>query len=457
MRYLRIYGNILVVVALAIVAVAAAPVLVAAVVGYLPAGARLAGTHYISLLDMALRVLIAIAAAIAIRLLLGDRGRASALEELGLEESGGQIEVYRGFTRDVGVDPSVARQVIEMNSAMSEGDRGSDFRRANQPNFGAELGYHLGVDAETRAMMREFFATAAQDSRRSFSTTTHVIVEGGRIERSHATTAEVEPTSRYAPRDPENDPNWTGEVTEKELHAKIFGGWDDAPALDERVEQLFIEEPVDEVAETTEASEAPAHAIGPETTHPMAVSRVGRDRFDAITESRVPGLDEAREEQDQHAAADTGAAGEASSAEADTGDDSSPVGIWDDYELDLRGDLDAEASGTAVLEEDRGNDLAEGESAFAAPAIENEPVVEAEEDDYTVEAADAPEELVLEDDAVLAEVQGDPVIAGLISAMELTRRLAASNNLRYLYAFYGSVLRDSQADHPDDTVTEHVA
>ena len=373
----RIYGTIAAAAVLAVAAVLVAPALVATVVEYLPAPARVPGGRYVPLAIDGVRATVVIVAAIIIGLVLRDRGRAEALEEVGLGGAG-EVEVYRGFTREVGLDPSVVRQVIDINSQMDGELRESDFRRANQPNFSAELGYRLGVDSETREMMREFFATAATDSRRSFSTTTHVVVEGGRIERSHGTEMLVEPTSRYAPRDPDSDPNWTGEVTEQELHAKIFRGWGD----DDELEADGPDGPVFVGSLPDSAGQEIAVAAGDVAIWP------GED----------PEGSEMEEEEDE---------GEA----------------W----------IEAPAAGT-------GDALAWAmEEPAEEPASAEAPLEQGLDTQHELPSDAVPSGVLdFDDEGIFASVRGDPVIDGLIRAMELARRLPATEDLRYLYVFYGS-------------------
>lgn len=435
--YIRVYGNLIVVAILAAIGSFVTPTLVIGVVGYLPLSSRIAGGLYEPLITDGVRLVIVLVAALVIRTLMRDKGRATALHEAGLSDSDGAIEVYRGFANEVGVDPALARQVIDLNARMSREERGSDFHRANQPNFSAELGYHLGVDGETRAMMREFFATSAEDARRSFSTSTHVTMEGGRIERHHETDAVVEPVSRFAPRDPENDPNWRGEVTKRELNAKIFGSWDDEPVV---VPSSFTEEypPVIPVADSDNDTVVLAefdedHNDGGEDEAPNVVLP---QNWESEAELAIVPNEDEDEEIDEEAHPLEPTFGDVAEEEGEGIVLASEDG-WSDDEILYNGVVQgiaesepqwAEGDETDVVSD--GIELADKHGQVLDVAESN-----------PVENSDIPEieesEIFSDDDEVFALVQSDPVVAGLINAMGLTRRMPSTDDVRYLYAFYG--------------------
>lgn len=425
MKYVRIYGNIILVVLLAALGVVLAPTVVSAIVGYLPGAMPREVEAHSPLITAIIRIAIMGLAGMVVRILV--RERRGALHEWALGETHGEIELYRSFVGDVGVEPSLTRQVIELNSQLREIDRVGDFHRANQPNFAAELGYQLGVNSDTRRMMQEFFAGADPEARRSFSTSTHVTIEGGRIEQTYDTAAQVEPVSRYAPKDPGNDPNWRGEVTPVELHAKIFGKWDDSFA------SVLPTEDVDATSGNSDVIERRGGWDIDDFDFELAVLRTSiadvpvghQEPFDLVAET-VKG--------------DAGSSVGESVLEADEPE---------------HADMSADATETGV-EEDAGE-------VFELPVYEDADIDGGEEDDRGVLSEDefeneaerviGAQDVFSDDDEIFAQVEGDPVISGLIKAIGLTRRLPKPDKLRYLFAFYGSEVETLVGEFNEPSIT----
>ena len=439
--YARIYGNLIVVAVLAALGVLVTPALVVGVNGYLPASLRLAGGHYEQLITDGVRLVIVLIAVLVLRTLVRDKDRAAALHEIGLDDSDGAIELYRGFTKDVGVDPSLTRRVIEMNAQMSPEDRGSDFHRANQPNFSAALGHQLGVDGETRAMMRDFFATSAADSRRSFSTSTHVTMEGGRVEQHHETDAVVEPVSRFAPRDPENDPNWRGEVTKKELNAKIFGSWDDELVV---VPGSFVEQ-------TPPVIPAPNSSEDAVVLPGFVEGEQDAGEVETPTHIFTKNWEPERVEQHLSIVADAERPADVERPVEEEG--VQPLETIPDDELEEEPELEEDDEGGILLASEDGwtedeilydgivRSIAESEPHWAL-SDETDVLSYGSDDSGNDEPSSGDDEaleseIFTDDDAVFAGVESDPVVAGLINAIGLTRRLPSTQGVHYLYAFYG--------------------
>ena len=225
---------VLAVLGIAVLGIAAAPLAVGGVIGLLSpaAGVELVAPAIVP----AVRILVTAAAALAIISLVRGHGKSAARYERDLPP-GREVEIYRGFTRDVGIQPPMVRKIVDITAAMTEDEREGDFRRASQPSFAAELGYHLGIDAETRALLREFFAEAGTE-RRSFSSSTRMTIENGRIERSQETTAEAGPAKQ--PQDGEAKEDSATEGHPARRIARVFDPWDPAALPDTGPDPQFV-------------------------------------------------------------------------------------------------------------------------------------------------------------------------------------------------------------------------
>jgi hypothetical protein len=136
-----------------------------------------------------------------------------------------EIEIYRQI-REQGIPPKLAGEIVVTNADLDDETRVRDWHRANQPSFAAELGYRLGIDSETRQMMREFFTNTEKDNmRRTFSTSLEVTLENGTLRKSNSTEAVVEPVSRFALHDPDSAPEST--VDPASGDTKLLGEWDE--------------------------------------------------------------------------------------------------------------------------------------------------------------------------------------------------------------------------------------
>jgi len=415
MRYLRTYWPVALAAAIVIAVVLAAPALVTALAAL---SGRTLSHKDAALATLMTRALLVLIGTVACAFLARARRGAIIEAELWEDQDEGAIELYRGLTRDAGVAPGVVRQVIDSTLRMAEDERDGDFERANIPNFAAELGYRLGINSETRAMMREFFQTNRDDdTKRSFSTSTRVTMEGGRIEHTQGTKAEVEPVSRYAPVDPDSDPNWTGEVKEEDLRRKLFLGWDDPMITgdDEQAGSLVPDYIDEEIADRgqansgTQVKTAPVRPdVGPDVAPPLS---------DALTSSDTDDNDQDHDGNGrrEYVASDEEPATDIVEAVSDTtGEDDTDF----DYARSLFGSEDEfEADAEIVLPE-----VPDG--AFQIPDGEFE--ADEEEAGWTISLM----------------VQHDPVIAGLVNSLQLTRRLPGGGDIRHLYSFYGSAVPD---------------
>jgi hypothetical protein len=342
--YLRLYRNAIIATAITILVMIAVPSVITPLVNDLPPSLGSVLLRYHSSVVLGGEGLALIIGAVVVWMLVRDQE--DTVIELGMDETA--VDIYRNI-RDRGIEPAVAQQVVNANTSMDEDMRGRDWQQANQPSFATELGYRLGIDGETRKMMREFFANsgAEVDTRRSFSTSLKVTIENGNIKKSHTTDAVIEPVSRFRPIDPEHDPNWTGDIAPEIVKAKIFGDWNDDPVPDD----------------------------------------------------------------------------------PDTGDDS-----HEGHDTHVE-EVEEEVHQDAMVIEPWPEEL-------VLPEPEPEPVPLTSD---TLDVIDGDGEVIEQDDitdaeteALFAAVSGDPVIAGLIEAMKLTRRLDAPDNITYVYAYYGS-------------------
>ena len=463
-RYIRAYGNLIVVGAVALVGILVTPILISGILGYLPAGARIAGGNHQTLVDGVVRLLIIVVAGVVLKFLISDNGRATQLHQYGLADTDGAIELYRGFAEEIGVEPSVARRVIDMNAQMDTDERIRDFNRANVPNFSASLGHHLGVGTEDLAMMREFFATSAPDARRSFSTSTHVTMEGGRIEQHHETDAVVDPISRFAPKDPDGDPNWHEGASSRDLTAKIFGDWEDESTF---TPTHLVEETLPESTDLGDDRPDESSLLGNYTSHGDYEDQGDVDNgCDASVAEPATANTHLEVELEDH--------DYTSEEHAANGGDSSGLDeIVIDHLVDLSNPDQNELFGEILLDEEDGwsedeilhngvtrlidplephwadsdetdvvSDGSEAEGDYSEFGIDAERFgqINSTSDavlDNTEIPIDDEEIPIFSDDAVFAQVENDPVIAGLINAIRLTRRMPSTQDVRYIYAIYG--------------------
>lgn len=413
MRYLRTYWPVVLAASMVIVVVLAAPALVTTLAGV---SGRTLSHKDVALATLVTRALLVLIGAVACAFLALVRRGAISEAELWEDQDEGAIELYRGLTRDAGVAPGVVRQVIDSTSRLAEDERGADFERANIPNFAAELGYRLGINSETREMMREFFQTNRDDdTKRSFSTSTRVTMEGGRIEHTQGTKAEVEPVARFAPVDPDSDPNWTGEVTDEDLRRKLFLGWDDHMTADDdgQAGSLAADYTEDWI---TDRGQVPCDAHnGGAPVRPD----VGTQSDDALAPSHV-----------------------------DDDDQDHDGNGWRDY---IASDEELATDIVETVSDATGEDDTDSDYAHSLFGSEGEDEFEAADDVAQPEVPDGAFEIPsgeLETDeeeagwTISAMVQHDPVIAGLVNSLDLTRRLPGGGGIRHLYSFYGSAVPD---------------
>lgn len=432
-RYIRVYGNLIVVAVLAGIAIFVTPTLVGGVLGYLPEGGRITGGNNQGLIDALVRLFIILIAGLVLRFLIHDKGRATQLYQHGLEDSDGAVELYRGFAEEIGVEPSVARRVIDMNAQIGLDERGRDFHRASVPNFSASLGQHLGVGAGDLAMMREFFATSAPEARRSFSTSTHVTMEGGRIEQHHETDAVVEPISRFAPKDPDNDPNWHLGASSRGLTSKIFGDWEDES---QSIPQSVPEETKPHYTTLGGDHQGKASEQGNFTTSDDYIDEDNMALQDVLSDLDERGTDHIRD-----LAPNAGNLGfEDNQIVLDEEDG------WSEDEILHQGvtrliDLsephwgDADETEVVLGGGDEGGYY--GEMGIPAEHFGQSNAASDEVIDNT-EIPTGDEEIpIFGDDAIFAQVEQDPVIAGLINAIRLSRRMPTTKGVRHIYAVYG--------------------
>lgn len=432
-RYIRVYGNLIVVAVLAGIAIFVTPTLVGGVLGYLPEGGRITGGNNQGLIDALVRLFIIVIAGLVLRFLIHDKGRATQLYQHGLEDSDGAVELYRGFAEEIGVEPSVARRVVDMNAQIGLDERGRDFHRASVPNFSASLGQHLGVGAGDLAMMREFFATSAPEARRSFSTSTHVTMEGGRIEQHHETDAVVEPISRFAPKDPDNDPNWYQGASSRGLTSKIFGDWEDES---QSIPQSVSEETKPHYTTLGGDHQGKASEQGNFTTSDDYIDEDNMALQDVLSDLDERGTDHIRD-----LAPNAGNLGfEDNQIVLDEEDG------WSEDEILHQGvtrliDLsephwgDADETEVVLGGGDEGGYY--GEMGIPAEHFGQSNAISDEIIDNTEIPASDEEIPIFGDDAIFAQVEQDPVIAGLINAIRLSRRMPTTKGVRHIYAVYG--------------------
>ena len=198
--YLRLYRSAIIAATITILVMIAIPGITTSLVNDLPpaVASALLGHHGYSVIG--LECLALVIGTVVVWMLVRDQ--ADTLIESDMDETA--VSVYRDI-RDRGIAPAIAQQVVDANANMDKDTRAHDWQQANQPSFAAELGYRLGVDGETRKMMREFFLNsgAEADMRRTFSTSLEITLENGNIHKSHTTDAAIEPASRFRPVNPD--------------------------------------------------------------------------------------------------------------------------------------------------------------------------------------------------------------------------------------------------------------
>ncbi len=351
MTYLRIYRSAIAAAIITILVLVALPTALTSIAALLPRGPGSFVMAHSSMVKVGLQVFVFVVGALITWVLV--RAQEDVIVEGAMNSD--EIDIYRQI-RDRGIAPTLAGQVVATNTELDEDARTHDWQQANQPSFAAELGYRLGIDGETRQMMREFFTNTEKESnmRRTFSTSLEVTLENGTLHKSNSTDAVVEPVSRFAPRDPDSDPHWTGEITPESVKAKIFSDWGEERTLNES--PMTVPQPTDNLADVDDEVDVPVH---------------------------------------------------------DPVDDEVDVPVHDpvDDEVDV-------PDWTLEVEQ----------AKQATPGVDSTPAY----DESTDEA------LTIETDALYANVMSDPVIAGLIESMKLTQKLSQPEDIRYVYAYYGS-------------------
>ncbi|WP_298442914.1 hypothetical protein [Ferrimicrobium sp.] len=431
--YLRLYRSAIIAATITMLVMVAVPSITTPFVNDLPPGVAsvLLGYHGYSVIG--LECLALVIGAVVVWMLVRDQ--VDTLIESDMDETA--VSVYRDI-RDRGIAPAIAQQVVDANANMDQDTRAHDWEQANQPSFAAELGYRLGVDGETRKMMREFFLNsgAEADMRRTFSTSLEITLENGNIHKSHTTDAIIEPASRFRPVNPERDPHWTGDVAPELVKAKIFTDWNEGSV------------PSNEV-------------IQPEPT----CETLGADGQDELVDN-IPDNESSDDEED-----DTEPTGDAEPevAAEPTGDAEPEVqrddeGDFQGFELqpDTPGDDEDTTlinDGPCLVETDDevDQDVREvgtpgSQEVLFSQTIEvcaPEPIIvglepsggdelgDTETGD-TETGLDVATQVDRETEALYTSVENDPVIAGLVESMKLTRRLSATDKIRYVYAYYAS-------------------
>ncbi len=403
MRHVRAYAPLALVALVALVAGVLVPGLVIRASGTV--GHRFT-QHDAGLVTLGVRAVLALVAAGTLWLIWSERRKAWTDAEFWDSQDRGAIETYDGFVQETGADPEVARSVVEATSLMPDEMRRGDFNRANMPNFAAELGYRLGVDQrEMRGMMRDFFLENQDNStKRSFSTSMRITMENGKVEQTHDTKAEVEPALRYAPADPENDPNWRG--TGEDMGRRILS-WEDDPVElpaweDENAHDSLAV--ADKEADDKEEERA-GIGVGAQNTH------VGFDHEVLAEDEADPRIPPEAESEYSPEASELGAE-VFTRTEAD-----------DDDEYGYADSMFHVEEESAVADDG------------AEPSWDQETEFEIEEGGFDTEEEKTGWNISL-------MVQNDPVIAGLINSIRLTRKLPPTDSVRALYAIYGSAVED---------------
>jgi len=199
MRYIKVYMNAIIAAGVAILMIIAAPILVSVVMSYVTVSAATALIKSRPLVTFGMQGFFFIVGAIVVWFLVKAQAGVIAERDIAPEA----VDTYRKM-RDSGIDPAIAHRVVSTSMEMKPSERTRDWEQANQPNFSAELSQSLGVDRETRKMMRDFFLANVdeRDSRRSFSTSTQISIENDRIQKSHMIDGVVEPALDRQPSPP---------------------------------------------------------------------------------------------------------------------------------------------------------------------------------------------------------------------------------------------------------------
>ncbi|WP_298335054.1 hypothetical protein [Ferrimicrobium sp.] len=454
--YLRLYRNAIIAATITILVMIAVPSVTTTVVNDLPPAVAsvLLGHHGYSVIGLECLAL-AIGALIVWMLV---RDQVDTLIESDMDETA--VSVYRDI-RDRGIAPAIAQQVVDANANMDQDARAHDWQQANQPSFAAELGYRLGVDGETRKMMREFFhnSGAEADMRRTFSTSLEVTLENGNIHKSHTTDATIEPASRFRPVNPERDPHWTGDVAPELVKAKIFTDWNEASVPNNEViapeptsgtpgvatdDELGDDTPDNESSDDEEEDAEPTECTEPEVAAEPTEGTEPEVLFDDETDLRALELEpDAPGDEEDITLVNDGPCLVESDDEVDQ--DIREVGTPGSQEVLFSQTIEAVALEPTIvdLEPSDGDELGDVETGDVETG-----------DDTT--GLDVATQVDRETEALYASVENDPVIAGLVESMKLTRRLSATDQIRYVYAYYASdqallvtELREPLAVHVD--------
>ncbi|MHB1732956.1 MAG: prolipoprotein diacylglyceryl transferase [Ferrimicrobium acidiphilum] len=458
MTYLRLYRSAIIAAIITILVLVSIPSALSSLTTFLPQGAGSFVLEHSSTVGLGVQVLIFIVGALVVWMLV--RAQEDTMIEAEMDES--EIDIYRQI-RDSGIAPTLAQQVVDTNTNMNEDARTRDWQQANQPSFAAELGARLGVDGETRKMMREFFLNsgAETDMRRTFSTSLEVTLENGNIHKSHSTDAVIEPVSRFSPVDPEHDPHWTGDIAPELVKAKIFSDWNEAPVAIE-TNSTAAPEPTAEASDDDTADEPGDNSTDHESSDDEEEDEAEGTEAEVAAEDTVDTETEviAGDEPDlQDWASEPDAPEDVPTNIALAGDGPYLVEADDEEAEQDQPEVDVSESQEALfpqvdeiaspeptteqstlsvgdeLEDDAG---AEGDEASQDEAAQD--VVDAETEATAAEEASEDEaaEIDAETDALYDSVASDPVFVGLIESMKLTRRLNTTDNMRYVYAYYGS-------------------
>jgi hypothetical protein len=199
MRYIKIYRDAIIAAGVMVLMIIAAPILVSVVMSYVTASAATALIKSRPLVTFGMQGFFFIVGVVVVWFLVKAQAGVIAERDIAPEA----VDTYRKM-RDSGIDPAIAHRVVSTSMEMKPSERTKDWEQANQPNFSAELSQSLGVDRETRKMMRDFFLANVdeRDSRRSFSTSTQISIENDSIKKSHMIDGVVEPALDRQPPPP---------------------------------------------------------------------------------------------------------------------------------------------------------------------------------------------------------------------------------------------------------------
>ncbi len=454
--YLRLYRSAIIAATITMLVMVAVPSITTPFVNDLPPGVAsvLLGHHGYSVIG--LECLALVIGAVVVWMLVRDQ--VDTLIESDMDETA--VSVYRDI-RDRGIAPAIAQQVVDANANMDQDTRAHDWQQANQPSFAAELGYRLGVDGETRKMMREFFLNsgAEADMRRTFSTSLEITLENGNIHKSHTTDAIIEPASRFRPVNPERDPHWTGDVAPELVKAKIFTDWNEgsvpnnesippeptsetlgADGQDELVDDIPDNESSDDEEDDTE----PTEETEPEVQRDDEGDFQGLelqpdtpgDKGDTTLINDGPCLVETDDEVDQDVQ-EVSTPGSQEVLFSQTIEVCAPEPIIVGLEPSGGDELGDVELGDVELGDVELGDVELGD--VETGDVETGDVETGEVETGEVETGlDVATQVDRETEALYASVENDPVIAGLVESMKLTRRLSAADKIRYVYAYYAS-------------------